>query len=280
MYHHNRARFMQPDPKGRKAIDLGAVESLNRYNYARNDPIDIIDPDGRDIVVIEGGAIPSNPFGHTSIAISGFGVYSFGTGTDAGSSLIAFLIQQAKYRSSTVYVIKTTAEQDAAALAVLAGFASGMPGGLGRLRDNCSLRSNAALDAAHIPFSTTSGVGDDPPVFMYPNLPGSAGWRAQLAGASQFQIPQGTTTISDSLLQTLLQFEPANRAGQLSQGSFFNSCTDVGLKGGNSSVGKGGGSPVAYQYGYFDSTAGFVAWMDSIPLPSSDEPQITFTNEE
>ena len=45
-YHHNRARFMQPDPLGAGAADATNPQSLNRYSYVQNDPVNFIDPSG------------------------------------------------------------------------------------------------------------------------------------------------------------------------------------------------------------------------------------------
>ena len=39
-------RFMQPDPIGLKAADLKRLESLNRYSYVQNDPVNFVDPTG------------------------------------------------------------------------------------------------------------------------------------------------------------------------------------------------------------------------------------------
>jgi RHS repeat-associated protein len=46
MYSSGRGRFMQPDPQGLRASNLAMPESLNRYNYVRNDPVNFVDPGG------------------------------------------------------------------------------------------------------------------------------------------------------------------------------------------------------------------------------------------
>jgi len=56
MYHHNRGRFVQSDPLGSgyggqspKALasaDQGKPQSLNRYSYVENDPVNFTDPTG------------------------------------------------------------------------------------------------------------------------------------------------------------------------------------------------------------------------------------------
>jgi len=45
-YHHNRGRFMQPDPLGLGAADTTNPQSLNLYSYVRNDPVNFTDPTG------------------------------------------------------------------------------------------------------------------------------------------------------------------------------------------------------------------------------------------
>ena len=46
MYTGNAARFTSPDPAGLKAVSLKQPESLNRYAYAWNDPVNHVDPGG------------------------------------------------------------------------------------------------------------------------------------------------------------------------------------------------------------------------------------------
>jgi RHS repeat-associated protein len=45
-YHHNRGRFLQPDPMGLEAADVTAPQSLNLYSYVGNDPVNNVDPTG------------------------------------------------------------------------------------------------------------------------------------------------------------------------------------------------------------------------------------------
>jgi RHS repeat-associated protein len=46
MYARVRGRFLQPDPLGLGAADVTDPQSLNRYNYVRNDPVNSVDPSG------------------------------------------------------------------------------------------------------------------------------------------------------------------------------------------------------------------------------------------
>jgi RHS repeat-associated protein len=52
MYGSNRGRFPHPDSLGLKAADLRKPESLNRYAYTRNDPVNFVDPNGQLLAFI------------------------------------------------------------------------------------------------------------------------------------------------------------------------------------------------------------------------------------
>ncbi len=193
-------RFISEDP-------MGFAAGVNFYAYVLNSPMNFRDPSGMDIAVIENGPTRGNPFGHTAIAITGEGVYSFGNGWFPGKSLEDYLLREAPRRDTVVYIIHTTPAQDAVALAYLKN-KIGTPL-RGVLKDNCSTRSNNALDAAGIPRlgPQIPGLGENLPIDLLDELgitPGSAGARAAAAGATPVPIPKGTTTIPGSLNQ----FEP------------------------------------------------------------------------
>jgi RHS repeat-associated protein len=61
MYQSNTGRFTSPDPLGLGAADLKRPQSLNRYSYVENDPVNFYDPDGMircgDIPVVSGGTV-------------------------------------------------------------------------------------------------------------------------------------------------------------------------------------------------------------------------------
>jgi RHS repeat-associated protein len=61
MYQSNTGRFTSPDPLGLGAADLKRPQSLNRYSYVENDPVNFYDPDGLtrcgDLPVITGGTV-------------------------------------------------------------------------------------------------------------------------------------------------------------------------------------------------------------------------------
>ena len=211
-------RFVAPDsaakPMAVPYADFADPQSLNLYTYVRNIPTVRVDPDGHapDILVIENGPTEGNPIGHTAIAITGQGVFSFVNSTPLGSSTTDYLSQQSSRRDTTVYVIKTTPEQDQAA--VNAAMQQDQKGALNVYPDNCSARANPMLDAAGIPpaqgpinpTGPTSTPGPDT------SIPGAAGQRAQQMqdnnpGAVQkIDIPKGS-----SVPRSLDQFNPGKK---------------------------------------------------------------------
>ncbi len=48
LYHQAEGRWVSPDPAGMGAVDLSNPQTLNRYAYVANDPLDQIDPSGLD----------------------------------------------------------------------------------------------------------------------------------------------------------------------------------------------------------------------------------------
>lgn len=189
-YHPRLQRFIAEDPIGFGGGDL------NVYGYTLNSPMRFVDPDGTDIAVVMNGPIASNPAGHVAIAITGQGVYSFGTSHPLGQSLSDYMADQSKNRSSNIYVIPTTPDQDARALAMLQGFAGSNMGPI--VMDNCSTRSNSALTAAGIQDLPMSIRIDS---LFQPQWPAYVAIRAMFAGAARYSIPQGTMSLPSALNQ-------------------------------------------------------------------------------
>jgi RHS repeat-associated protein len=173
----------QASPQNEKAFlqFIGDPRRWNRYGYAVNSPLVFTDKTGLDIMIIENGPTDGNPFGHTAIAITGRGLWSFGNADHnrAGERSTEFndiwrgdvkdyVLRELPRRDTRIYIIKTTAAQDEAAAAVLDAIAtSGQTlTREGILSDNCSVRVNKALDAAGI---------EKPPIS--PAIPGSAALR-------------------------------------------------------------------------------------------------------
>jgi uncharacterized protein RhaS with RHS repeats len=174
---------------------------FNTYGYVFQNPVRGIDPLGLATAVIVGGPTSGNPAGHTAVATTGHGVESFGTQTPSGSSLTDYLENQAKYRSSTVYIIATTPEQEAAIRDRLSQFPVDLPGVPSfDSDDTCATRTNSALSAAGLydpsnPWATLGSVlGIHSPL---PEATGATG--NHYSRGNNIPIPQGAANIPESL---------------------------------------------------------------------------------
>lgn len=86
-----------PEKQALSYSDITTPQSPNKYQYTYGNPLRYVDPDGHrpDILVIENGPTEGNPIGHTAIAVTGHGVFSFGNNTKLGSSSTAYIQREA-----------------------------------------------------------------------------------------------------------------------------------------------------------------------------------------
>jgi RHS repeat-associated protein len=233
--------FKQNSPDGKSSSALAAFiedpRRWNRFAYSVNSPVVFTDKTGLDIMIVENHATggssaastsESNPFGHTAIAITAHGLYSMGN-ADRGDrqdnkrnilsgGVMAYIKRESPRRATTLIIIKTTPEQDAAIAKSLEDQAvsqSQLTAG-GLVSDNCSLRVNRALDAAGgINMGFAAGLNAPPP-----SMPGSAGYRALSSGlpAIVIDVPQNALP-SEAERSLLEQFErptsPAQRVNRM-----------------------------------------------------------------
>ena len=215
-YYHNGFRdtypgsnnnfYLQPDPTGLQGV---STPWSNPVIYAGMNPYRYTDPSGLDVLVITGDRRKNastdvlghiNVAGHSAVAITGDGLYSYGTGQSLGSSVSDFLEDQVKYRDLMLTVIKTTPKQDAAAVNYLT---TEHPNEMdvSKSLNNCAARTKGALAGAGITLSDPATFGITSP----PSLPGNvAASAAVVAGAITIVVPQGGT-VPDNFIS---QFEP------------------------------------------------------------------------
>jgi RHS repeat-associated protein len=147
-YDPQTGRYVQSDP-------IGLAGGINPYLYGRGSPLSYVDPLGLETAVIYGRPSAGNPFGHVAIAFSGEGVYSFGTSTPLGSSLVTYLSNQASYRGSEVLILNTTPAQERRMIEELRRMVNiPLPDPrsdiLGAAADTCAVRTGAALSLVGI----------------------------------------------------------------------------------------------------------------------------------
>ncbi|MEY2493509.1 MAG: hypothetical protein QOJ45_1, partial [Verrucomicrobiota bacterium] len=152
LYQPELGRFLQPDPKEFAAGDY------NLYRYCHNDPVNRNDPFGLYTAVIVGlqRDDSDNVFGHVAVAMTGQGVFSYGTAkTDWAASATGFVSSQSEHRTQFVYTVATTPGQEQAIRQSLdaqnkAQLPDVKKDPVGGYKDNCATRTSEALKAGGI----------------------------------------------------------------------------------------------------------------------------------
>lgn len=90
----------------------------------------------------------NNPFGHTAIALTHSGLYSFGNSTTLGSSVTMYLTEQLKIREIWAVIIPINSEQAGKIMRYLAQFPTTRPNDGINLVTTCATRTGSALREA------------------------------------------------------------------------------------------------------------------------------------
>ncbi|MBB5347171.1 carboxypeptidase regulatory-like domain-containing protein [Desulfoprunum benzoelyticum] len=150
-------------------IDFAGGDS-NLYGYVANDPVNFIDFDGLETLVIINGPTPRNPFGHTAIATTGSGLYSPGNNPNAknlnyaGSSVTEYIEKESKRRESLAFILPTTSAQEEKII----NFMKGKTTKTEAFPDNCAARVGGALGAGGVDLSDPLIPGISLPITAFP----------------------------------------------------------------------------------------------------------------
>jgi hypothetical protein len=128
-----------------------ALQGVANAVYVDGNPLSHVDPHGLETAyVYNGPTFPNgnNPFGHTAMATTGSGVYSFGNSTSLGSSLTDYLQRQSALRDTAVVILPTTPDQEMRILEYFKQFTDPNVGV--NYSETCAARTAKGLSAAEI----------------------------------------------------------------------------------------------------------------------------------
>lgn len=155
--------------------------------YAAANPLSNTDPLGLETVfVYNGPTFPggNNPFGHTAMATTGSGVYSFGNKTPLGSSLRDYLHRESARRDTAVVILPTSPEQEKRIIDYFKQFNDPDKGI--NYSETCAARTAKGLSAADL---LREAFAASPQAYGFPYSQFKA--VQNLPGAMTIVIPQG-----------------------------------------------------------------------------------------
>lgn len=148
------------------------------------------DPSGLDTLVIINGPTSGNPFGHSAIAVTGSGVYSYGNNPNdpnhnySGTSLTDYLNDQVGRRDTQLFDIPTTPDQEQS----MVDYLNNINTTPNAFPDNCAARVENALQQGNIPLSDPY-LADFSPIPFPASLERSLVEMTSQGGATYQSIP-------------------------------------------------------------------------------------------
>ena len=172
-----KARYEEADP-------LNRLAGPNVYAYADGNPLKNIDPSGLDTIIITGGwpDHSNNIFGHSAMAFTGAGLYSYGNSEAYGASVTDYLNQQLQQRNLTITTLSTDPAQEALMAANYWANFQGPDSHYSAVSHNCSDATLGAMRAGGLLTGYPS-----------PTLPYDSENAAQsIPGATTIFLPKGS----------------------------------------------------------------------------------------